>query len=255
MSTKPAMTSTGNETIEELKVKINDLTKEAQDMCVRAEEQAKDMETYVKNSAHFEELMTALDKSVKEMTVVTFSTTAQSLINQQPLHQKLMHDMHMELVKLQENQHEISLESTKIASELVNLNHRNQKAHTAISEELEKKVGKHERDSKLMADTNASKHAKNVVVSNEFLQQVMDFVQHVDNMIKCKIEKERVFELMCKEIVTIQNGAVAFGAHLKAPDAHAQTPEHLLLPPPSRTKPVGKNLVLGLDSLPPSGHV
>jgi len=249
------MTSTGNETIEELKMKINGLTNEAKDMCVRAEQQAKDMETYVQNSAHFEELMTALDKSVKEMTVVTFSATTQSLIDQQPLHQKLMHDMHMELVKLQEKQHEISLESTKIASELVNLNHKNQKAHTAINEELEKKVVKHERDSKLMADANATKHAKNVVVSSDFLQQVMDFVEHVDNMIKCKIEKERVFELMCNEIVTIKNGVVAFGAHLKDPDAHAQTPGHLLLPLPSMTtKPARNRLVLGLDTVPKPGH-
>jgi len=256
-------TGTGNEneTTEQLEQKIGILTKAAHDMCVRATSQAEEMQKYVEMSTQLESLMSALDDSIsgKGATKLGFSETMNRLIEEQPKHQALMRTMHLVLVNLQKKQHEISDESTQIAAELVNLNRKNQKAHTDANQELGKQVRHRVIAAKLMTAATKETRTKNVTVSNEFLKKVLVFVNHVDKMIHCKMEKETVFQVICKEIDSVRQGVNVFSEHLANPVANANDIAHISPPAVSHLQNMGtvsalkapKKTGVNSSSLPP----
>ena len=206
------------DTIDDLRAQIDVLTNSASTMCGRAEEQKNKMEDYVEKSAVLDKLLSALDKIISSKdSKLGFKEMFDRLMGDLPKHQQLMSVMHKDLMILQQNQHEISTESTEIAHKLVNLNIRNHRAHVDANAELEKKIQTSAMASELMIADKKISHALNVVVSNEFIEKVRIFVGHVDMMVHCKIEKEKVFQIICAEIDTVKVGVDQFDAHVKSP--------------------------------------
>jgi len=187
-------------------------------MCGRAEEQKKKMEDYVEKSAVLDKLLSELDTIISgKDSKLGFKEMFERLMGDLPQHQQLMSVMHKDLMILQQNQHKISTESTEIAHKLVNLNIRNHRAHVDANAELEKKIQTSAVASKLMIASKKTKHDLHVVVSNQFLEKVKIFVEHVDNMVHCKMDKESVFQVICAEIDSVKLGVQEFDAHVKSP--------------------------------------
>jgi len=262
MPADTAGTGSEMETTQQLEQKIGILTNAAHGMCVRATSQAEEMQKYVNMSTQLESLMSSLDDSIsgKGAIKLSFQETMNRLIEEQPKHQALMRKMHLVLVNLQKKQDEISKESTQIAAELVKLNRKNQKAHTDANEELGKQVRHRVIAAKLMTAATKETHTKNVTVSNEFLQKVLLFVNHVDKMIHCKMEKETVFQVICKEIESVRQGVDVFSDHLAKPVANANGTAHISPAAVSHVQTMGiasalkapKKTGVNGNSLPPS---
>jgi DNA repair exonuclease SbcCD ATPase subunit len=260
MQANPTENAGGAETIESLREKIEHLTNSAHTMCGRAEDQGREMQKYVKKSAHLEQLMSALDNiiSSKENNM-GFKEIFDRLVADQPEHKKLISELHTQLMKLQENQHDISTESSKIAEELVNLNHKNNRAHQKANVALEQQVRKGAIISKMMQVGHDSTKAKNVTVSNEFIEKVRTFVEHVEKMVNCKMDKENVFQIICAEINAVKAGVNEFDAHVKTPYTAPVFPKTAMhgpaTPTPTYLQAANPGKTLGRRSLPPPRQV
>ena len=205
--------ATPEHTIEELEKKIEDLTNSAEQMCRRAVEQEKKMQKYVDSSAQLEALMSSLDSTIssKDTNMVE---AFNRLVQDQPKHTKLITDMHKQLQELQKKQQDISNESSDIAIELVNLNKQNHAAHKNANRELDSKVVQHALTSKLAQKAHDTKNTKNYNVNREFLEKMALFVQHVDQMIHCQMDKGSAFQIICEELSSVKEGLDTFTTHL-----------------------------------------